>query len=300
MPWTPTRPAPISRLAAAAVLLSLLFAGPARPAVAAAVTAVNAAARDAQRGRVLFEVRNWPTVRGAGFSIHYPAPLAAQVPAVQAAVSLYYPEVLRDYGLTSRQAPADVVVVTAGQMARFVGGASLDPPLGAYYEGVVWLLAPEAFLPAGPDLPTQYAESGPVAHELTHLADAVASGGRTPAWLDEGLAQYEDWRLTGYVWVEPDNQFVGRLYSWSQLTGGWSGLPNVALAYRQALAATADVCRTGPGTCVRILHALRAGEAVRQALTQAVGPADLARLESGSAWSTGPGPLPDTAAGPVP
>ncbi len=285
---------PLGALLAAVLVFLLPF-----PTLrAAAVTGASSLQRTAGRLEVESRLHGWPELRGAGFSLRYPAALASQAPVVAAAIARFAPEVLHDYGLTPAEAPVQAVLVTPAEMQRFVGGPAGDAPLGAFYEGVVWLLAPEAFLPPGPGLAAAYAQGGPVAHELTHLADAVASGGRTPPWLDEGLAQYEDWRLTGYVWSAAG--FSAGTYSWSQLNGNFYALPNIALAYRQALAATATLCRAGPGTCVGILHALRSGEPLSQALRGAVGPDGLGRLQAGADWLPGTAPQPGPGAGPVP
>lgn len=281
-----------------ALLAALVFLLPFPAVRAAAVTGASSLQRTAGRLAVESRLASWPELRGPGFSLRYPPALAAQAPVGAAAIARFAPEVLHDYGLTSAEAPVSAVLVSASEMRRFVGGPLGDPPLGAYYEGVVWLLAPETFLPAGPGLAAAYAQEGPVAHELTHLADAVASGGRTPAWLDEGLAQYEDWRLTGYVWASAG--FSAGTYTWAQLNGSFYTLPDVALAYRQALAATAALCRTGPGTCLGILHALRAGEPLAAALRRAVGPAAVAQLEAGADWAPGTAPEPGPGAGPAP
>lgn len=280
-----------------ALLLAVLLLLAPLPAVRAdAASAAAAAQRASGRAEVALRLRDWPQLHGPGFTLRYPAALAGQAPVVAAALARYEPEVMADFGLPSSGVSA--VLVTPSEMARDVGAPGGDPPLGAFYEGVVWLLAPEAFLPPGPGLTRAYELDGPAAHELTHLADAEVSGGRVPAWLDEGLAQYEDWRLTGYVWTGAG--FSGPVYSWAQLTRQFETLPNVALAYRQALAATADVCRQGPGTCVSVLRALRSGESVTTALEHAVGAGGLARLESGPAWGPGTAPQPGPGAGPAP
>lgn len=279
---------------------ALLVLGPLRPAVALAADAAHGALRAADRERVRLQVASWPRMSGSGFTLYYAPGLSADAAVVAAAVRADYPRVMADFGLSVHAVGAQIVVVDPAQMAAFVGAASSDPPLGAYYEGTVWLLAPSAFLPPGPDLAAQYLQQGPAAHELTHLADDLRSGGTVPVWFDEGLAQYEDWRLTGYVWTEPDSGFTGPVYSWTQLTRGFTGLPNVALAYRQALAAVASVCRSGPGACAGVLADLRAGQSMDTALSHTVGAAGLKALRSGAAWPPGHAPQPGTPAGPLP
>lgn len=284
-------------------MVSLYFVigqGAARPAVANIEVGAHVALRSARHDGALLTVRGWPHEASAHFVTYYqPGEASAAATVIQAAET-DYPIIAADFDLPRAGARHALVVVSADAMARHVTGTSDDPPLGAYYDGVVWLLAPSAFLAPGPDLAQRYDQAGPVAHELTHLADDISSGGRIPPWFDEGLAQYEDWRLTGYVWVEDDNSFGDQTYSWNQLAIDFVSLPNQALAYRQALAATARICRVGPGVCVHVLNALRHGASLPVALSGVLGSRGLTALESGAAWQPGREPEPGAVAGPKP
>jgi hypothetical protein len=292
----------LRRAAAAAVLaaVALGISPVARPALQSAQTVAGGVLRRAGTWEALAPLQGWPRLTTAHFRIAYPPGSAEDARVVADVAERFYPQVAADFGLEAA-GPWPVVVAGAAAICRAVGCTDGRPPLGAYYRGVIWLLAPSAFLRgAGPDLAAAYAADGPVPHELTHLADDLASGGRVPAWLDEGLAQYEQWRLTGYVWVEADNGFSGPVYGWNQLTADFVRLPNQALAYRQALAVTAALCRTGSGVCLRVLHELRAGVDVLQALRSAVGDRTLRDWEGGAAWRPGREPLPGRPAGPPP
>ncbi len=260
----------------------------------------QAAQRVLNQDRLRLTLGSWPHFSSPHFVTYYGPGLADMAHLVTDTAARDYARVFADFALPVSGPRQLLVVVSPAEMARYVGGPSANPPLGAYYDGAVWLLAPTAFLRQGPHLGARYAATGPTAHELTHLADALVSGGRTPVWLDEGLAQYEDWRLTGYVWQGPDSGFGGRVYSWAQITDHFAQLPNQALAYRQALAATASICRGGRGVCLHILQALRRGVAWPQAIQAATGRAALRSLEAGAAWRPGSAPRTGARAGPAP
>ena len=294
------RPRLLLRVAAAALLaaaLAVLRSDVAR-AVEAGLARVHPLVVDAVRAATAAGLRGWAVRRAGPFAVYYLPGDGRDAAVAAAAVARLWPEVARDFDLAPDAGHGVVVVAPPATMARVGGTPRADPPLGAYADGVVWLLAPSAAL--GPD-PTvaAYVRSGTVAHELTHLADDLVADGRTPAWLDEGLAQYEAWRLTGYVWQPPAAELAGPPYPWAELTRDWARLPDVALAYRQALEATAAVCRARAGACLAVLRDLRDGWSVEAAVAAAAGHETLARLEAGAAWS-GPPPAPGGPAGPPP
>ena len=253
------------------------------PTVAAEAHAARATVH---RAVTLAALSGRPRLTTPYFTVYYPQGDLAQAQIVASAADSAYPRVARDFGIAA-SGRHPLVVATASEMQRVVGTAVTAPPLGLYECGVIWLLEPAAFLPAGPGLATEYATQGPVTHELTHLANDLDSAGRDPVWLDEAIAQYEDWRLTGYVWVAPDSGFGGATYTLAQLEGGFYALPNQALAFHQAFAAATLLCGQAPGVCVQILHLLGDGRSLSQAVTQAAGPRAAAALADGAAWPAG-------------
>lgn len=253
------------------------------PSVAATAHVATEAAR---RAGTLASLRDWPRMQTPEFTVYYPVGAGTQADIVAAVADTYYPQVAADFGI-AHSGRHVIVVLSAAQMLQLAGPGTSAPPLGIYNYGVVWLLEPSAFLPSGAGLEASYAAQGPVPHELTHLADDLASAGRIPRWLDEGIAQYEEWRLNGYVWRQSDNSFSLPTYTWNQLSADFVNLPNQAMAYRQALAAATLICGEGQGTCVHVLHLLAQGTSVNAALDAVIGPRPLGRLEAGAAWPAG-------------
>ncbi len=299
--WIPVRIAAV--VSAMAIVGAVVWAGqPGAQRVQAAFYGLSAAAqRSSQRAAVRLTLGDWSHVALPGVELYVePGVGAAGARAVEHALSRGEPAVTRDFGVSTHHV-WPVALVTRNTMAARLRVAPGAAPLGYYQGGVIWLLDPGAFLPDGPGLSEVYGRRGPVVHELTHEADAVVSGGTVPRWFDEGLAQYEDWRLTGYVWLQSNDTFTQPPYTWRQLDGGAFGnLPNQALAYRQALATTAAICRRGAGTCVQVLRQLRMGAGMSAAIDSVAGPSLLSRIRSGAFWAPGTGPEPGSGAGPAP
>jgi hypothetical protein len=243
--------------------------------------------RDAVRAEATVGVTGEPSLATQHFIIYYPPGYAADARIIANQAEQAYPFVFGQLG----GAPAGrlpIIVESRAGFAQVLHQPARDDPLGAYWRGVVWLLAPQDYLPGdASERARALAAVGTVVHELTHVADDDLTAGRLPAWLDEGVAQYMQWRWSGYVWREPDNSFCQSLYSWSQLATAFDSLPNQALAYRQSFAVIQALAAGRPDAVRALLTAIGDGQTPERAMAAIVGPQQLARLQAGAAWSCG-------------
>lgn len=262
-------------------------------------TDVHAVARALARDQALTEVSGEPSIQTAHFIIKYPAGDEADAEIVASQAEKAYSFVFGQMGGT----PSDPVLVRVETRSQLASDLSMSPsqdPLGAYWRGAVWLLTPSAYLPGSPaQEQAAFNAVGPLVHELTHLADDDLTGGRTPPFLDEGMAQYMQWRFSGYLWLESDNSFCQPLYSWSDLANNFDNLQNQALAYHESFAVVQAVAATGKGATLQMLHALSDGATAQAAVAAAVGPGAAARLDGGSAWSCRAAGRPTPGSGPA-
>lgn len=152
--------------------------------------------------------------------------------------------------------------------------------LGAYWRGIIWVLSPSQWLDlTDPTWVGDFWRTGPVVHELTHFILDSATAGNVPAWLDEGLAQYEEYKHLGYEWVEPANSLDQPLYSLAEIMDGFSELPKESLAYRQAFLLVRYLVESkGEGSLRDLVGLLSRGVSAERALVAVYG-ADLASLE---------------------
>ncbi len=250
----------------------------------------------AERRKIELERIGRPRLTSAHFVVYYPRGFHHDAEIVDTTLEQYYPQVWKDYGLKEGTTHWPVVVESEREMVRTFGA---DPPIGAYWQGTLWFLAPSMWLAEGPSMASAYAKDGPVPHELTHLTNDIVGDGRVPIWLDEGLSQYEDWELSGYVWYVPSrNSFSLPKYSWGQLTGNFYGLPDQPMAFRQVVAATAAICRAGSGVCLKVVEQIGRGETAMTAIRSVLGQRAFVRWYRGLYWQIA-GPVSGQEAGPT-
>jgi len=177
-----------------------------------------------------------------------------------------------------------VVYLYPSQAALGVAlGQSGSQTLGAYHMGKLHLLSPLAWLPGmEPEAAlTEYRQTGPVVHELVHLGLDYLVAGNTPLWFSEGLAQYWELELNGYVWQEVGVDWQSRLFSLAEMEVAFGSADDYA-AYRQSLDLVQFLYRRyGSDQVNGIVLELRRGRSFQQALRSRLG-VSVAELET--AW----------------
>lgn len=189
-------------------------------------------------------------------------------------------EAQRDYGLETKnlnvRSSYPLLFIVYPNMAGMnvaVGEPAAQNNIGLYYAGTISILSPLAWLPSS-HWAAPFAYESPVGHEMGHALLAAVAHGNYPAWFNEGVAQYEDAHVTGFVWLTRSNALHGRpasdpLYSYAQLTGNFYALRNQSLAYREGLALVQYLIQQhGQGQFDRFIHALGQGGSFSSVLSQ--------------------------------
>ncbi|MBE3590989.1 MAG: hypothetical protein IMW98_09285 [Firmicutes bacterium] len=302
-PQAPAAPRRARRAGAAlALALALALAGApqAAPAGAGLAAAAHAAERAAAagwttaqmaaRGAAALDVP--PAAAGApSVRVWYSPRMSAEARLVGNLAARSAPAVFHDLGV---RPPARVTVVLEPDQATMNADLHLGSsasPMGAYWRGVVWVLAPSAWLGPDPEgwsafsaQARTFAHDGPVVHELAHMALDLKVAGRAPAWFDEGVAQWEEARRTGFVWREPANDLDQPLYSYEELSRSFDRLSNVALAYREAYVLVDALSRAQGGHGLQaVLDRMAAGATVDEAAHEVLG-AGYADWRGGAPW----------------
>ncbi len=197
--------------------------------------------REAIRTAAVLETWNWPQVVGEHFIVRY-SPAAGEEEmarmVLENAEEIYEP-VVKAYGYKSGKKILVVVYPTREALGRTFGWDADESAMGVYWGGVIRVLSPEQWI-ADQDknqIKSVFAESGPMAHEFTHLVVDYRTRGNYTRWLTEGIAQYKEWEVTGFQFDEPGANLDQPLYPLDQMDEEFDNLPNQALAYRQSLLA---------------------------------------------------------------
>lgn len=104
----------------------------------------------------------------------------------------------------TRKVPV-VIYPDEQSLARCFGWPADEAALGVYWIGTIRILSPNVWA-AGPDGTVDAAafiENGPMAHEYTHYVIDYLTGGNYPRWFTEGVAQWQEKRLTGFAFSNP-------------------------------------------------------------------------------------------------
>lgn len=197
--------------------------------------------REAIRTTTLLQTRNWPKVEGAHFVVRYSKGTTEEAMAklvLKNAEQIYQP-VIKAYGYKPGGKITVVLYPTREALGRTFGWSADESAMGVYWGGVIRVLSPEQWINSGEkgDMAAVFAQSGPMAHELTHLVVDYKTRGNYTRWLTEGIAQYKENQVTGFEFNDPAGRLDQPLYSLAQMDDQFDALPNQALAYSESLSA---------------------------------------------------------------
>lgn len=217
-----------------------------------------------------WDLRHWPKVENAAFRVYYPPGEADVARTVLGIATHALPFEEQNLDEFPRHQLLVVVYPTEAALDQAVG----EPPdlanIGYDYDGVIDILSPKAWLGSGPEALAAFRKDGPVPHELGHALLDLKADQNYPHWFNEGVAQYEDYRVTGYQWITPTNSLRGPLYSMAQLSNAtFYSLPDQSRAYREGLALVEYLEGIkGHHAFLAFLHALQDDVPFNQALSQ--------------------------------
>ncbi|MFZ5632307.1 MAG: peptidase MA family metallohydrolase [Bacillota bacterium] len=242
--------------------------------------------REAAGANMDFRSRHLMVLEGEHVRVKYQETDSNYAGMVLEAAEKFYRPVATKYGLKTGRKVTVVIYPTREELNASFGWPASESAMGVYWAGVIRVLSPASWVNGEnpEEIKNTFINVGPMAHELTHLAVDYATRGNCPRWLTEGLAQLEEYRLTGFRFDDLSAAGSGAFYSLKEMDRGFDDLPDQALAYREALSAVEYIDTVhGGDKLMKIISLLGAGRGIGESVKEALG-VDLATLEQN--WRT--------------
>ncbi|MCL6478920.1 MAG: hypothetical protein K6T65_10960 [Peptococcaceae bacterium] len=237
--------------------------------------------RKAAGANMDFRSRHLQVLEGKHVRVKYQENDSKYAGMVLEAAEKFYRPVAVKYGLETGRKITVVIYPTREELNASFGWPASESAMGVYWVGVIRVLSPGSWIDSEDpeEIKETFTNVGPMAHELTHLAVDYATRGNCPRWLTEGLAQLEEYRLTGFRFDDLSAGGSGDFYSLKEMDRGFDDLPDQALAYREALSVVEYIDTVhGGDKLMKIVSLLGAGRGIGQSVKEALG-VDLATLE---------------------
>ena len=230
---------------------------------------------EASRIQVLLNTCALPSLTSEHFFVKYNKGDLEDARIVLQTAERYYDSIASNYGFKSAKPLVVVVYSSRQELNSFFGWPASISAMGAYHAGIIRVLTPRAWiLPGGEEqIKNIFMNSGPMAHELTHLVLDKVTEGNIPRWFTEGVAQNEEYKLTGFQFGGGDYSFDKKtMYDLGKMDKDFDNLPDQRLAYRQCFSAIQYLEKEyGPDSVHQILNVLAGGGSISKAMDKVLG-----------------------------
>lgn len=246
---------------------------------------INSLVREWNKRYIFWETRSAEAVEGEHFTVlHRGASDDARL--VLAAAEEFYPRVARDLGVEVPDRTPVLLYRDMEALNRSFGWSGNVGTMGVYWAGSIRVLAPRSWIggAGAAEREAVFMHSGPMAHEITHLFVDYLTRGNCPRWFNEGVAQYEEYRLTGFRFAEADAFDPARAYSLEDL-GRFDALEDQDRAYHQAFSIVSLLVeRQGWDAARGVLADLGMGRSFDTALKDNTGYGQAALMDAWREW----------------
>lgn len=204
---------------------------------------VYGAARECLKAYVVAGSWQMEKLTSDHFYLKYWPENRAEAEMVLETAERFYGPVAEDFSFKPRGKIPVILYQSREELNNSFGWEATESAMGVYWAGAIRVLSPREWIDEKDPARVRelFASSGPMAHEFTHLAVDYRTGGNYPRWFTEGVAQYEEYKLTGFHFNDPSGSLNRKLYSMEDLTGGFDELPDQSLAYRESFAAVSYI-----------------------------------------------------------
>ncbi len=153
---------------------------------------------------MLLRIRSWRSEGNGLVDVRYTPQDADIAPAVAEYAARAYETVSGELGYASPRELTVLLFPSFADLEAFLPGIGPGRTIGVTWDGVVGVVSPASWggmfgEEKGMDA---FYRFNPLYHEITHFVLEESLPGGWPVWFSEGLAQLEEYRVTGYVWDE--------------------------------------------------------------------------------------------------
>ncbi len=226
------------------------------------------------RIKVMWQTCGWEEIQGSHFIVRYRPQDNNIAEMVLATAEESYQPVSRQFGYSFRDKIPIVIYPTKESLGRSFGWAADESAMGVYWAGVIRILSPNIWVEEEnlEGIRTAFENEGPIVHELTHYMVDYSAGGNYTRWFTEGIAQYEEEKLTGYRIENREIRHPDELYPLNLMDREFDSLGDQPLAYFESFQAVKYlVDRYGEKSLQEILTCLGRGRTIEESFQKTLG-----------------------------
>jgi hypothetical protein len=230
--------------------------------------------RDRGRSRTIAGLMDYQVKSGKYTDVYYTDADADVVDWIVETADKVYGPVTQAVGFRPGGRVPIIVYPSRDELRHAFGWGNGESAMGVYWSGTVRLLSPNVWIHEQNDKDKRqvFQRLNPLAHELTHYVLDYMTNGNYPRWFTEGLAQRVEYKVTGYLWIEPESTLRQDLYTLQDLKDHYDQLQNQPLAYRESFLLVDYVARHyGEETLTDLIQLLGKGVGFDQAVRTATG-----------------------------
>lgn len=189
-----------------------------------------------------YQIKGYHSLKGDKFIIRHTEADSDLAPYILSLADEYYREVSAILGNSEiRGTKIPLVLYPDGDsLAGSFGWGGDKRAVGVYWAGSVRLLSPRVWVSTGSGTDTireGFREEGPLTHEITHLFIDYQTRGNYSRWFTEGIAQYVEREITGFILGGPSPSLKKEELPIRQLEAAFDSEDYQLLAYWRSLLA---------------------------------------------------------------
>ncbi|PKM47978.1 MAG: hypothetical protein CVV03_01040 [Firmicutes bacterium HGW-Firmicutes-8] len=226
------------------------------------------------KAQMMWQTRTWDELEGTHFIVRYLPQDDNIADMVLASAEKDYQPVSQNFGYLSQERILVVIYPTKQSLGRSFGWAADESAMGVYWAGVIRVLSPNVWVEEENPAHVRWVfeSEGPMAHELTHLIVDYSTGGNYTRWFTEGIAQYEEAKLTGYRMEHDEIRRPDEMYPLIKMDGEFDSLENQNLAYFESYQAVKFLVENyGEESLREILDSLSKGRSMKASFRSTLG-----------------------------